>query len=318
MPTDVENIHWSMTDPNVYRYPNGWQQLVEVSINPLGLTVLHDFSDICGDEKLLMEPHGRPSWDDRYWGFSCPRPADDTHLIFAYDMVDDVILWQYRTPLPTRYIEETPMPTATGEYFVVQAGNLLQVFDRAGDVVGFIGHHDVAARSMWMQKPEHSSLGLANTAGVKSDVWVTVNFGNPVPYPSTLIAYFVQMVAPYIAYRYVGEERGYPYPPSGAHHSALRENWVWTSIAGNDRNGLSLLDNEVLLTSLLDARVGRLAHHRSAVGINPQIPNDYWQEPHITASPSGTRAVFGSDWSVGLAPAEMHDTVETYVVELEP
>jgi len=33
-------------------------------------------------------------------------------------------------------------------------------------------------------------------------------------------------------------------------------------------------------------------------------------------SPSGTRAIFASDWSVGLPPAQMYDTIETFVVEL--
>jgi len=35
------------------------------------LRLRHDFTALCGrsDYKLLMEPHTRPSWDDRYWGF---------------------------------------------------------------------------------------------------------------------------------------------------------------------------------------------------------------------------------------------------------
>jgi hypothetical protein len=316
-PTDIENIHWDPIDPNIYRYPNLKGQLIEVSISPLEFRVLRDFSDLCQGQKLLMEPHGRPSWawGDRSWGFSTAQPGTSTKLIWAYDMVEDRILWQYEIPLPGRWIESTPMPTPTGQYFVVQADDVLQVVDRQGQVVGFIGHLD-GDGYMQMQEPGHSSLGMIKTVGEGYDMWVTVNFDPPVEYFATLIAYFTRLITPYQAYRYVGQERGYPYPPSGTHHSALTANWVWTSIKGNEVTGQTLLDNEVLLTNLVDGRVGRIAHHRSAVDNNPNYPNHYWQEPHITTSPSGTRAVFGSDWSVGLEPAAMYDTVETYVVEL--
>ncbi len=42
---------------------------------------------------------------------------------------------------------------------------------------------------------------------------------------------------------------------------------------------------------------------------NTKLQEPYWAEPHTVPSPSGTRAVFGSDWGNG-------DTVDTYVVEL--
>jgi hypothetical protein len=49
--------------------------------------------------------------------------------------------------------------------------------------------------------------------------------------------------------------------------------------------------------------VCRVAHHRS------QERQDYGGAPHVTGSPSGTRALFASDWGDG-------PSVDTYVVEL--
>jgi hypothetical protein len=303
-PTDLENIHWSGTDPNIYRFPSLRGQLIEISIVPLEWRVLHDFSDLCGNEKLLMETHGRPSWDDRYWGFSCVRVQDETKLIFVYDLEEDSILWQYRIQLPERWIESTPRPSATGEFFVVQYQDGLYVFDRAGIVVGAFGVID--GNDFLLQGPEHSTIGLAKVNGVEYDMFFTTNFDPPVPNEASLLGYFISF--PYIAYEYIGTQRNYPYPPSGIHHSGLAANWIWTSIKGTQNDGQSLLDNEVTLTSILDARVGRIVHHRSLV-------NNYWAEPHITASPSGTRAIFGSNWMVGFLPGT-YDTIETYVIEL--
>jgi hypothetical protein len=56
-------------------------------------------------------------------------------------------------------------------------------------------------------------------------------------------------------------------------------------------------------------RVCRAAHHRSWGRENPRLAEPYWAEPHVVPSPSGTRAVFASDWGGG-------GTVDTYVLEL--
>jgi hypothetical protein len=129
---------------------------------------------------------------------------------------------------------------------------------------------------------------------------------------------------------YLSEHIGYPFPPSGIHHSAIsyrQPNFVWTSIIGaqneadtRQTDGQLLLGSEILVTDLRDGRVARVAHHRSRRGLNPvynQRHSDYWQEPHVSASPTGCRAVFGSDWSAGPRPAtSFQPKVDTYVVEL--
>jgi len=78
---------------------------------------------------------------------------------------------------------------------------------------------------------------------------------------------------------------------------------------GFDLDGQDILDQELFIAKAgpTSADVYRVAHHRS-----DEIEFDYWGEPHVTISPSGTRLLFGSDWS----GAEDGTSVEAYVAEL--
>lgn len=107
----------------------------------------------------------------------------------------------------------------------------------------------------------------------------------------------------------IGPMTGYPYPPDGVHLSALaykQPGWVFVSIVG-DPAGQGLLDSELVVADTNPGgKVCRIAHHRS---FGKDGAQGYWAEPHVVPSPSGTRALFGSDWG---------DTgrVDAYVVEL--
>ena len=109
----------------------------------------------------------------------------------------------------------------------------------------------------------------------------------------------------------VGPATGYPYPPSGTHVSAMayrQPGWVFLSIVG-DPTGQRVLDSELVLADTNGGTVCRIGHHRSYGGNNTRLADNYWAEPHVMASPSGTRALFASDWGNG-------STVDTYVAEL--
>ena len=106
----------------------------------------------------------------------------------------------------------------------------------------------------------------------------------------------------------IGPKTGYPYPPAG-HLSAMafeQPGWVFVSTFGN-LDGRGLLDLEMLWANTADGTVCRVGRHRSWGKPNPTL--GYWAEPHAVPSPSGTRAVFASDWGGG-------DTVDAYVLEL--
>uniref|UniRef100_A0A7S1UVB7 Uncharacterized protein n=1 Tax=Grammatophora oceanica TaxID=210454 RepID=A0A7S1UVB7_9STRA len=115
---------------------------------------------------------------------------------------------------------------------------------------------------------------------------------------------------------FVGEENGYPYPPSNTHMSALSHlnpGWVAVSSIGvanwgqTENAGQELLDNELYLVDTRpNGDVCRIGHHRSW-GRGGSM--GYWAEPHVVISPSGTRILYGSDW-------QGSGSVDSYVVEL--
>jgi hypothetical protein len=83
---------------------------------------------------------------------------------------------------------------------------------------------------------------------------------------------------------------------------------VFVSTVGNT-SGAGLLDLEMLVADTNTGTVCRIGRHRSWGKSNTQLDEPYWAEAHMVPSPSGTRAVFASDWGNGT-------TVDTYVVEL--
>ena len=108
----------------------------------------------------------------------------------------------------------------------------------------------------------------------------------------------------------IGPKTGYGYPPT-SHVSAMawkQPGWVFVSTVG-DTSGAGLLDLEMLIADTNTGAVCRIGRHRSWGKDNTHLEEPYWAEAHMVPSPSGTRAVFASDWGNGA-------TVDTYVVEL--
>jgi len=106
----------------------------------------------------------------------------------------------------------------------------------------------------------------------------------------------------------------YGYSKSGTHISALAHKnseggWVAVSSMGYQRDGVQILDQELFVAKVdeFQGTVYRVAHHRS-----DEDDIDYWGEPHVTISPSGTRLLYGSDWS----GSEDGISVDAYIAEL--
>ncbi|MGH9337837.1 MAG: hypothetical protein ACRD21_29135, partial [Vicinamibacteria bacterium] len=260
------------------------------------------------------------SFDGRYWGFKCD-PGDGGKKLIAYDLERDRVLWTVPYSGSSKQgIWGAPMPSPSGRFFVTRQ-DLLEVRDRdTGEVLRRI--------EPWTLAFQHMSMGLAENDGREFDFYVTLYNEGGHGENSALVS--IVLETGQIEGSYLAEANGYPYPPSGIHHSAIsyrQPGYVWTSIIGaqsevdpSQTDGQSILGSEILVTDITSGRVGRVGHHRSRRGLNPVYNpkfNDYWQEPHISASPTGCRAVFGSDWSAGpQAQTPPQPKVDTYVVEL--
>jgi len=212
------------------------------------------------------------SFDSHLLGLKC----GDTHFLYRID-TDTVAAMQN---MPSRDVAPQAAPSGERAYW-------------AGDVVGT----DLSTeRTLSLDNPyEHASMG---TTPDGRDTYLTVVFdGSDV---GTLVAYDMLDGSARVV---IGMDQGYPYPPGGTHISGLAyraPGWAFVSIIG-DGNGQSVLDGEIVVANWVTGDVCRVAHHRSSGG-------DYFSEPHVVPSPSGTRALFGSDWGGG--------STDAYVVEL--
>lgn len=289
-PTDIEHVAWSAKDPEVLYFTHAWEQsgtslrqLVKYTVNTNHKEVVYDIPDAASPDAYKVDMGGDPifsSWDSDLFGLrrrGLDAARTDTGFTFR---------------LSTR----TEGPRRVGGAPQIAPSGTVYLFGQ--DVVDAATH--TRLRGMKSDTREHGDITrLANG----QDVWVSTQF-DVAPY-GTLIAENLQTG---VVTELIGQKTGYPYPPSGTHlsgHAFRQPGWVAVSVTGN-RLGQNLLDQELLLADLNNGRVCRVAHHRSTGGSGP---HGYWAEPHVNISPSGTRLLFGSDWSGGAS-------VDAYVVEL--
>jgi len=280
-PADLEQVYWDTTDPDIFYYVDG-VTLIRYHVATDRKEVYRRF-DNC-QTQVTADSHAWISWDARILGLQCV----DNGTSFIYQIDTGKVLGS------TTATPDLGAPSIAASGKLARWGT--NVVDDSMHVVGAL---DVDGQ-------EHSSLGrLANG----HDTYDAVQYDpgpNGTP-EGTLVVYdMVDGTSRVI----VGQSTGYPYPPSGTHVSAeiyRNPGWVFVSIVG-DTSGQGVLDQELLLVNTNPGHtvVCRIGHHRSW---GKDGPNDYWGEPHVTGSPTGTRAVFASDWGGG-------PSVDTYVVEL--
>ncbi len=291
--TDLEQVVWHPTDPDVFFYPEsrysaGWiERLVRYHISTDVKETVRDFTldGVSGYNFGFGADPLYCSWDGTIFGLI----ATESDLMFAYDVSQNKLGTIKSVPLYTTH----PAPAPSGTLFFWR-GNVLD-FN-----MNTLRSLDLASHQ------EHASLGkLANGR----DMYFAVAF-DPGPGGSdigTLVAHDMTDATSRVI---IGPVNGYPYPPSSTHISALtfqHPGLVCVSVMGFAKDGQTLLDNELLLANANPGgRVYRAAHLRTK---GKDGPLGYWAEAHASTSPSGTRIVFASDWE-GL------NEVNTYVVEL--
>jgi hypothetical protein len=273
---DIEQVYWSTVDPDIL-YWIGVNVLYRYHVSTNTNEPFRTINTCSG--QVRADSHAWISWDSRYLGLSC----DNTATAFIYDISAGTTLGSKPNGGNSPFISASGALAYWGGKVVNQSMTVLRTLD-----LGYAG--------------EHSSLGrLAN--GHDTYNLVQYDSGPGGSEVGTLVTFDMTDGS----YRViVGPQTGYPYPSSGTHISApiyKRPGWVFVSVIG-DTSGAHLLDQELLLADTNPGGVVcRIGHHRS------QEQQDYWGEPHVSGSPSGTRALFGSDWGGG-------PSVDSYVIEL--
>lgn len=291
-PDDEEQIFWSHTDPDVFFYVDATtNELIRYHLSTQVKDSIVNLLTAAGsgDIVALGNDVQMQSWDDVVFGFRTSSSGDNnqvyyykisTNTVTSINVDGDETIWY------------APMPGPSGNYFFLDQKS----YDLHGDLIGSVQFEE-----------NHNCTGKLTNG---NDAVFAVNFdSSPI---GNLVAYDLTDTSVY--FPIISESLGYPYPKTGTHISSLAHNntdgaWVAASMIGYDEDGQSLLDQELVIAKAdPDAPdVYRIGHHRS-----DENEFDYYGEPHVSISPSGTRVIFGSDWS----GADDGHSVDCYVVEL--
>ncbi|WP_437975475.1 hypothetical protein WMF11_47230 [Sorangium sp. So ce295] len=280
-PADIEQVYWHTSDPDVLFYVDG-KDFIRYHVGAGTKEVVTTF-DFCsggasaGSDPLFM------SWDSNRIGLTC----DDQ--VFIYDVGQNTVLAR-------KALGENPAQVAP-------SGTLAFLSDSGGVTDPQLN----VVRTLDLLEPYgHASLSRVNG----HDTWNGAVY-DPGPGGNDDIGLLVTWdLAEGTSKVVIGPETGWPYPPTG-HISGMaykQPGWVFVSSIG-DASGRGVLDMENLIADTSTGKVCRIGRHRSWGKENTHLAEPYWAEPHTVPSPSGTRAVFGSDWGNG-------DTVDAYVIEL--
>ncbi|MEO9893241.1 hypothetical protein [Aurantibacter sp.] len=287
-PDDLEQIFWDFNNPDIFFYIDRQSSdLIKYSVSSKSKDVLVNLAEISdcsgnigsGNDVQMM------SWNSDIIGFRCDNTSAFAYRISTNELIsfnlNDV---EYTAPMP--------LPSGNGFYHGTQIYNTTGGPEKALNESGI----------------EHSCLGKLVGGG---DAHYAIAFSEG-PQGGCLGNIIAHDIAIGECFPVISESQGYPYPLSGTHISAVSHKnpgWVAASMMGYDQDGQSLLDQELVIARVEkgNIQVYRIGHHRA-----DEDEFDYWGEPHAVISPTGTRVIFGSDWSGD----EDGKSVDTYVVEL--
>lgn len=336
-PSDIEQFWWSHTDPDTVFYINNYSlgsttyaQLTSYNVSTGVSAVVHDFSSMVSQSGPVIGPvragypfanggpYGVAGDDNRIWGLMAGINTTvngyAAGYCFGFDrLTGSVISYaapQFGSAQPRTMV---PAPRLSGNGWFWNDPNASSdaldqtvVMDINGNVVGQLN----------FSSDEHIDSSL-NAAG--QDVLLGVQFDTPVVGNMVMANLETGVISTII-----GPANGYVYPPSESFVGAtayLNQAWaVGSSVGSSSSYGPTLLDQEVFIANINTGAVFRVAHHRSTGASPPSgTQANYWAQPNVTISPSGTRILVQSDWGAANPASPVFDTyavVDTYVIEL--
>ncbi|HML50544.1 MAG TPA: hypothetical protein PKD84_03915 [Propionicimonas sp.] len=307
-PADVEQFYWSTTDPDlIYYVDQNSFVLTRMHVSTGVKDTIHDFrtditsgvlKSVCAGADLVSggsDPFFM-STDNDLIGLGCRDTSGDetTYEGFSYRISTNTIG-------PTQHLTAVvaqASPSGASRFLAGQSSST--VLDATSNTV---------KRTLAWSGEEHSDM-LRNAAG--DDLVAGVQYDGPSGSGTLMVANLDTGAVSTI----IGESQGDPYPPTGTLVSgrAYRNpGWVALAATGNGLDSVSpdptYLEQEVLLANVDTKQVCRVAHHRSFGYDANSSDQNYWAQPNVVMSPSGTRILFPSDWYGGA-------TIDTYVIEL--
>ena len=287
---DLEQIFWDYSDPDIFYYPeNNTDDFIKYKVSTQSKEVLFNMAVVsgCNGEIHMGNDIQMMSWDSDLVTFRCG--SQDT---YAYRISNGQL-----TTFNINSVGNTaPNAGPSGTKFYHNSSS----YDSTGNL-----EFDLNESS-----PEHSTMGALSNG---NDAYFAIAFAQG-PDGGCIGDIIAHDLTTGECFPVISQSQGYDYPQSGTHMSAnahknTEGGWIAASMMGYDQDGQSLLDQELVIAKADEDNiiVCRIGHHRA-----DEDEFDYWGEPHATISPTGTRVLFGSDWS----GAEDGFSVDSYVVEL--
>ncbi|MEP2279903.1 hypothetical protein [Maribacter sp.] len=287
-PDDLEQLFWDFNNPDILYYLDAvTDDFIKYTVSSRTKDILVNLKEIinCTGSISMGNDVQMMSWDSDVIGFRCDNNQTYSYRLSTQELItfnlDDV-----------NYTAVMPAPSGNLFYHNVSS------YDANGNFKARLNK----------SKPEHSCLGKM-ADGTDTDFSVSFDAGPNGGCLGNIIAYDLNTgnCLPVIS-----EDLGYDYPKTGTHISAIAHKnpgWIAASMIGFEGDGQALLDQELVIAYVEpgSVEVYRIGHHRA-----DEDEFDYWGEPHAVISPTGTRVLFGSDWS----GSEDGSSVESYVVEL--
>jgi len=295
-PTDIEQVLWDPTDPDLLYYPSNYNAVP----NFMRYRVSTNASEV------LANFQGAPANCPVDWGQLLQLGRDPQYMSWGPDKVVGLQcgVKKFLFDVQRREVLARSVKTfATANAPIVGPSGKAVYFE--GGVYDL--NMSLLRRLDLVNPAEHASLGR----GQAGDTYNAVSFDDALT--GSIVSHNMGTGAKTVI---VGPSTGWPYPKTGTHLSGNSHRtlgWVAASMIG-DVSGQDVLDQEILLANTDTGEVCRVAHHRSWGGEGCETSQGcgrwgYWAEPHLVISPTATRILFGSDWGNG-------PSVDTYVVEL--
>jgi len=289
-PIDIEQIFWDFNDPDILYYPDiQTDDFVKYNVRSRARSVVANLRELsnCNGSLEMGNDVQMMSWDSNVFSFRCGNETAYTYNVSTGEVTSFII---------DELDKVAPAVAPSGKRFLHRS----KIYDTTGNQM----------MDLNKQSNEHSCIGRLPNG---KDGFFSIAFAQG-PQGGCIGDIIAHDLESGNCFPVISQSQGYDYPQSGTHISALAHKnteggWVAASMMGYDKDGQSLLDQELVIAKAEEGniKVCRIGHHRS-----DEDEYDYWGEPHAVISPTGTRVLFASDWS----GAEDGKSIDCYVVEL--
>ncbi len=356
-PGDVEQFYWDHADPATLRYIDNHSSgstiladLTAINVETGVKTIIYSFLPNglpdaswpktgpvrCGYPFAL----GVNANGDRIWGLGAggvPNVSGELGLnVFGFNETTKTFVRYDTSIVPQPQARgSTPFPSVSGKFFIWNAAVGLESQSTTQSAI-----LDATTGKLvrWVNFDTNEHCDTAMDAN-GNDLLVGSQFSRNTGGNGNVIVCNINTGA---VSNDVGESSGWGYPTTGSLSGSTawkNPSWVVTGMTGNiygtgsngvatpgsngnsgpTANPCTVLDQELMITNMTSGTTWRIAHHRSTGNYSNASQSNYWAQPNVTFSTSGTRILFNSDWGDG-NPANPvvnpNAPIDTYVLIL--